>query len=141
LKEKNQFYPVVVHDPDGGWSFWVTSQDHKDYRFEVFLSRMCKTLAFQGPVLSIRTNATHVLQNGLALMTNDKEIKNLKVDDKLEFHLRVYKGSQTDAANPMFRALSGGSSISNNPGIVHFSFNMNARRLQYSPRHLKQCNY
>jgi hypothetical protein len=35
MKYDISFLPVIARNPDGTWSFFVTTQDHKDYRYEI----------------------------------------------------------------------------------------------------------
>lgn len=97
--DKVPFYPIIVRDSDGNWLFYVISLNYPKYRFELFIKRQTKTLAFQGPVLSIRTSQTTVKLNGNALVVTDRAVKGLKINDKLTYHIKVKRIESFEAGN------------------------------------------
>ncbi|ODN06010.1 E3 ubiquitin-protein ligase sina [Orchesella cincta] len=89
--DKIPFYPIVVRDTDGSWLFYIISHNHSKYRYELLIKKQSKTIAFQGPVQSIRTNFTQVKQKGTALIATERTVKCFKSHDKLSYHIKISK--------------------------------------------------
>ncbi|CAL8106745.1 unnamed protein product [Orchesella dallaii] len=89
--DKVPFYPIVVRDVDGSWLFYIISQNHSKYRFELLIKKQSKTIAFQGPVQSLRTTFAQVKQKGTALIATERTVKCFKSHDKLSYQVKISK--------------------------------------------------